>query len=91
MAIVSLTTDSGNPATSTDREAFEAGVASGVPEIRVGVAVTRGICRTYAHGAPEALLALFGSRGPLEVAVAGSDARRMPGADKGATVRVRCV
>ena len=80
----------GNLVTNIDRETFDAVVASGVPEIRVGDAVTREICRAYADGAPGALLALFGSRGTLEVAVAGGDARRMLGAEKGATVRVRC-
>ncbi|HSV92572.1 MAG TPA: SAM-dependent chlorinase/fluorinase [Desulfobacterales bacterium] len=80
----------GNLVTNIDRETFDAVVASGVPEIRVGDAVTRGIHQTYADGAPGTLLALFGSRGTLEVAVVGGDARRMLGADKSATVRVRC-
>jgi hypothetical protein len=78
----------GNLITNITRE-FLASAPTGVePTIRCADQETRGIVRTYGERPPRTLLALFGSGGRLELAIAGGHAAAMLGAHVGARVTV---
>jgi hypothetical protein len=81
----------GNLITNIDRGRFDAFTGAGVAEIRVGDTRIRGVRQTYSDGVSGEPLALFGSRGTLEIAIACGSARLTLGVDKGAPVAVGCL
>jgi S-adenosylmethionine hydrolase len=57
-------------------------------QIHIGAAAISGLSRTYSDAAPEALLAVIGSRNYLEIAVNGGSAKENLKAHKGDPVRL---
>ena len=81
----------GNLITNIDAiqlDAFQKSNAIKQPCIRIGALAIRGLSKTYADAAPEALLALIGNRGYMEIAVNCGSARKQLNAAIGDAVRI---